>query len=270
MKDASRPSRLLDRWVEALPSKGRYSFTAREASEALGVARPAFNRVMGRLSAENRVARIHRDFYVVVPLEHAAVGIIPPDWFIVDLMRYLGQPFYVALLSAAGYHGASHQRPQSYQIITDKPVRTRACRGVSIRFFVKKECSGTPLEQIKGVTGFLPVSTPEATALDLVRYCRQIGGLGHVLTVLQELGERLSADRLAAAATSDNNLTYAQRLGWLLEQTEFADRAVALQAWLAKRNPLPARLEPSLPLKKSIRDMRWNLWVNTTVEGDLS
>ena len=35
MKDASRPSRLLDRWVEALPSKGRYSFTAREASDAL-------------------------------------------------------------------------------------------------------------------------------------------------------------------------------------------------------------------------------------------
>jgi len=101
-------------------------------------------------------------------------------------------------------------------------------------------------------------------------YCRQIGGLGHVLTVLQELGERLSADRLVTAATSDNNLTYAQRLGWLLEQTEFADRAGALQAWLAKRNPLPARLEPSLPLKKSIRDMRWNLLVNTPVEGDLS
>lgn len=270
MKKANRPFRMLDRWVEALPSKGRYSFTGREVFNAVGVSRPAFNRVMARLSSENRVARIHRDFYVVVPLEHAAVGIIPPDWFIVDLMRYLGQPFYVALLSAAGYHGASHQRPQGYQVITDKPVRTRTCRGVSIRFFVKKGCSGTSVEPIKGVTGFLPVSTPESTALDLVHYSRQVGGLNHVLTVLQELGERLSPDRLVAAAIADDNLTYVQRLGWLLDQTAFADRTGALQAWLAKRNPLPAKLEPALSLKKSSRDMRWNLWLNTVVEGDLS
>ncbi len=269
MKEAIRRMHSLDKWVASLPSQGRYAFTKGEATKLLDMTDVAFKRAASRLSAAKRVARIHGGFYVVVPLEHAAVGVVPADWFIVDLMKHLGQPFYVGLLSAAEYHGAAHQRPQKYQIVTDKPLREIACRGVGVRFFVKRSLSATATKEIKGVTGYIPVSTLESTAIDLLRYSRHVGGLGSVLTVLQELGENMDAARLAEAAEADGNLTYAQRLGWLLERTEYAAKTGPLADWVAKRKPLPAKLEPSLPLRGATHDKRWSLLVNAQVEGDL-
>ena len=270
MKDSGRHVNSLGKWVESLPSQGRYDFTKGEATKLLGMTDAAFNRSASRLSAAKRISRIHGGFYVVVPLEHVAVGIVPADWFIVDLMRHLGQPFYVGLLSAAEYHGAAHQRPQKYQIVTDQPLREIACRGMGIRFFVKRNVSGTATRPIKGMTGYIPVSTPEATAIDLLRYSRHVGGLGQVLTVLQELGESIDAARLAEAAEADGTMAYAQRLGWLLEQTNYAKKATPLADWLSKRRPLPAKLEPSMPLRGATLSKRWSLLVNTQIEGDLS
>ena len=256
-------------WVEVLPSRGRYFFTRDQAMTDLKMNRKAFNQAAARLAARKRIARIHGTFYVVIPLEHASVGVLPADWFVVDLMKHLRRPFYVGVLSAAEYHGAAHQRPQNYQVVTDRPLRQIQCRGVGIRFFVKKTVASTPVQQVKGVTGYIPVSTPEATAIDLLRFSRQVGGLDHVLTVLQELGEVIKPHRLLEAAKVDGSVAYAQRLGWLLERTEFAVSSRKLAGWMRKMKPLPAKLDPALPLRGSRRDKRWNLWVNTEVEGDL-
>ncbi len=236
---------------------------------AFGLNRKAFNGVAGRLLSRKRIARVHGRFYVVVPLEHAAVGVIPADWFIGHLMAHLDQPFYVGGLSAAECHGAAHQRPQWYQVVTDRPLREISCRGVGIRFLVKQDLKNTPVQQIKVVTGYIPVSTPEATAVDLVRYSRRVGGLDHVLTVLQELGEVLDPSKLVKAVKLDGNLAYAQRLGWLLERTAFARKTRPLARWIAAKKPLPAKLEPSLPIRGASRDRRWSLWVNIEVQGDL-
>ncbi len=265
-----KPYGVFKAWVEALPSQGRYSFTRDEAMTAFGLSRKAFNRLAGWLASRKKIARIHGKFYVVVPLEHAAVGVVPADWFIVKLMEHLGRPFYVGALSAAEYHGAAHQRPQRYQVVTDHPRRDIECRGVGIRFLVKKNLRETPVQRFKGVTGYIPVSTPEATAIDLVRYSRRVGGLDRVLTVLQELGEVLNPVKLVAAAKLDGNVAYAQRLGWLLEKSSFAVKVVRLARWVSARKPLPVKLEPSVPLRGSMRDKRWNLWINSEVEGDLA
>jgi len=264
-----QPDVSFESWVEVLPSRGRYFFTRDQAMADLKMNRKAFNQAAGRLAARKRIARIHSTFYVVIPLEHASVGILPADWFVVDLMKHLRRPFYVGVLSAAEYHGAAHQRPQNYQVVTDRPLREIQCRGVGIRFFVKKTVASTPVQQVKGVTGYIPVSTPEVTAIDLLRFSRQVGGLDHVLTVLQELGEVIKPHLLLEAAKVDGSVAYAQRLGWLLERTEFAESSGKLAGWLRKMKPLPAKLDPALPLRGSRRDKRWNLWVNTEVEGDL-
>lgn len=260
---------VLDAWIEALPAQGRYSFTRDEAMTVLGLSRMTFKRSAGRLAARKKIARIHGQFYIVVPPEYAAAGVLPVDWFIVKFMEYLGRPFYAGVLTAAEYHGAAHQRPQRYQVVTDRPLRAIACRGMGISFFVRKNTRNIPVQQVKGVTGYIPVSTPEATALDLIRYSRRIGGLNRVLTVLQELGEVINPVKLVVAAKLDGSIAYAQRLGWLLGQGGFAARAVRLARWVAGRKPLPVRLAPSVPLRGSRRDKRWNLWVNEEVAGDL-
>jgi predicted transcriptional regulator of viral defense system len=270
MQTQANMKRSLEAWIEALPSHGRYSFTRSEAMRELGLRRKAFNRVAGRLSAANRIARIHGEFYVVVPLEQAAAGVVPADWFIVELMKHQGCPFYVGLLSAAQYYGAAHQRPQSYQVITSQPIRPIECRGVAVRFFVKRDPARTPAQQIKGVTGYIPVSTPEATATDLIVYARQVGGLDRVLTVLQELAERIDARRLVRAVEANGQLVAAQRLGWLIERTDYAKKAKPLARWLTERKPLPAKLEPSRPIRGSHRDPRWQLWINSELESDLA
>ena len=270
MKQRISKRRSFDEWAESLPSRGRYAFTRGEAMIALAMSRKAFNRAAGRMSSRNKLARIHGEFYVVVPLEQAAAGIMPADWFIADLMKHLRRPFYVGGLSAAEYHGAAHQRPQTYQVVTDRPLRRIICRGTGIRFFVKRDVARTPIQQIKGMTGYIPVSTPEATAFDLLRYSRQMGGLNHVLTVLQELAEVIEPNRLVKTAETDGNVAYAQRLGWLLEKTDFAAKADKLAKWVRERKPFFAKLEPSLPVRGCQRNGRWLLLVNTEVEGDLS
>jgi predicted transcriptional regulator of viral defense system len=235
-----------------------------------GISRLAFNAVAGRLSARRKIARVHGSFYVVVPLEHAAVGIIPADMFIGALMEHLHRPYYVGGLSAAALYGAAHQRSQWYQVISDRPVRDISCRGVAIRFFVRSDIRDVPVQSIKVATGYIPVSTPEATAVDLVRYSRRLGGLDHILTVLQELGERIDPVNLVRAADSDGNVAYAQRLGWLMTQAGHARNVERLAQWVARKKPFDVKLEPSLPFVGSRRDARWCLRINTDVQGDLA
>ena len=85
-------------------------------------------------------------------------------------------------------------------------MRTLEKGNLSVHFFTKKNFSATSIERIKVQTGYMAVSTSESTALDLVCYARQIVGLDRVLTVMQELGEKVDAEKLAAAAMAEGNL----------------------------------------------------------------
>lgn len=268
MKSIDIPSDLTG-WINLKQSQGSYFFTREEALEALKISAMAFRQAVVRLTEKNRIIRVHGGFYVIIPLEYAASGILPAEWFIDDLMQHVGQPYYVGLLSAAILHGAAHQQPQQYHVVTTKPMREARLKSLALRFFVKKGLSHTPVTRIKVQTGFIAVSTPEATALDLVRYSRAIGGLDRVITVLQELGEVLHADKLIEAAQSDGNVTYAQRLGWLLEKAGYSALTHDLAKWIIQKKPFPAKLEPSSPIRGATQDTRWNLFLNTVVESDL-
>ena len=91
-----------------------------------------------------------------------------------------------------------------------------------------------------------------------------------MLTVLQELGEAIDADRLIKEARRDGCVVYAQRLGWLLERTRVTGRARKLRAWVDAEIPPRAVLVPGMPIAGSAWDRRWRLLVNAEVEGDLA
>jgi len=184
-------------------------------------------------------------------------------------MAYLEQPYYVGLLSAASLQGAAHQQPQQFQVVTTAPQREVRKKGLAIRFFFKTNFKATPVTQIKVQTGHIFVSSPEATALDIIRYARSIGGLDRVMTVLQELGESMDSAKLKDAITAEGNLVCAQRLGWLMEKSGYAAPVKDLAGLIADKNPPFTRLDPSLPAGEAGRDTRWRLLVNTDVEGDL-
>ncbi len=260
----------LSSWIESRQSRGLYFFTRKEALKTLQKSEAAFKQAAARLARKKRIVRIQRGFFIIIPFEYAATGMLPAEWFIDDLMSYIGHPYYVGLLSAAALHGAAHQQPQQFHVVSNGPLRDiRSKNRLAITFFSKSALKEIPLTQVKVQTGHIPVSTPEATALDLIRYARRIGGLDRVLTVLQELGEVMDLEKLEEAAKTDGKMSHAQRLGFLLEKAGFAEITQSLSKWVTERKPFPVKLEPSMPGRGHKKNERWKLIVNIDVEGDL-
>ena len=259
----------LPSWVDSRQEQGLYFFTREEAIQTLQFTEEAFKKAAARLAKKKRILRIRSGFFIIVPLEYRVTGILPAEWFITDLMTYFEQPYYVGLLSAASLQGAAHQQPQQFQVVTTAPQREVRKKGLAIRFFFKTNFNATPVTQIKVQTGYISVSSPEATAIDLIRYGRSIGGLDRAITVFQELGESMVPAKLIDAVKAEGNLVCAQRLGWLMEKAGHAEMVLDLASLIADKNPPLTRLDPSLPVGGAEKNTRWRLLVNTEVEADL-
>lgn len=255
-------------YVEQLASAGRYVFTGREARAPLGVSAKAAALALNRLAKRGLLASPARGLYVIVPPEYRSLGCLPPEQFIPDLMKRLKRPYYVGLLSAAEYHGAAHQRPQALQVFLEAVRRPIVCGRVRVMFLARKRLHAVPVQTVNTPRGGLLISTPESTAVDLVGYEQQAGGLNLVATVLSELGEKIDPAKLVAAADA-SPIAWAQRLGYLLEHVGSAAKTGPLQEHVRAhvRNTTP--LAPGRAFKSSPRDPKWKVYVNAAVETDV-
>jgi predicted transcriptional regulator of viral defense system len=113
----------IDDYLLNIRSTGRFSFTFEELNHAFDSSEQAIRRKICRLKADNKIAIIRKDFYVVLPPEYAEKGSLPIYLYIDDLMKYLGRDYYLGLYSAASLHGAAHQQPMDFQVITNHPMR---------------------------------------------------------------------------------------------------------------------------------------------------
>ena len=259
----------LPEYVDHLQSQGRYSFSSREAKQAMRANSGALRKALWRLEEKKRVRKARRGFYVIVPLEYSRTRILPAEWFIADLMKYLKQPYYVGLLSAATIHGASHQQPQEFQVVVPEAQREIRIEGLRIGFIKKANMKVSSTIRAKTPTGYMRISDPAVTAIDLVAYASRVGGLDRVTTVLQELSEKLTPDMLVDASEREGCIAYIQRLGWLLERLQKSDLVAGLSDWIAKKQPSRTLLDPAGPRKGFPRNVRWNVVANTPVESDI-
>jgi predicted transcriptional regulator of viral defense system len=255
-------------YVSSLAASGRYDFASREAQSALGVSAPAAKLALNRLAKQKVIASPTRGFHVVVPPEYRSLGCLPADQFIPALMKRLNVSYYVGLLSASQYHGAAHQRPQALQVFLEKNRRPIKCGAVRVVFIARKRVADVPVQSFNTPRGALLVSTPEATALDLVGYVDHAGGLNQVATVLSELAERIDPEKLAASAATAP-VPWAQRLGYLLEHLGFGEKAQALKEHVREHAKQSALFSPKAPRKRSQRNKGWKLYVNAKVEREL-
>jgi predicted transcriptional regulator of viral defense system len=255
-------------YIRNLAAGGRYSFTSEEARKALGVSPAAAKLALHRLIREGEVASPARGFYVIVPPEYTSLCCLPADQFISALMQRAGQPYYAALLTAAQYHGAAHHRPQEFQVMLAKSRRPLHCGKVRVAFFVRKRLSEVSLQSFNTPRGPIQVSSPETTAVDLVGYQHQIGGLDQVATIVSELADRLDAQKLVSAAQTAP-LPWAQRLGYLLERAGAADKVASLKDYIHSVAPENTALLPQESTGGKRRDVHWKLIVNADVEPDV-
>jgi predicted transcriptional regulator of viral defense system len=234
---------------------------------ALGVSAAAAKLALNRLAKKNVIASPARGFYVIVPPEYRSLGCLPADQFIPALMKRLDVPYYAGLLSAAQYHGAAHQRPQEFQVFLAKNRRPILCGAVRVAFLARKRLADVPVQSFNTPRGTLLVSSPEATALDLIGYTHHAGGLSQVATVLSELAERIDPDKLAAAARTAP-VAWAQRLGYLLEHLGFAARTPALKEHVREYARQSTALLPKARRARSRRNKSWKIYINADVEAE--
>lgn len=254
--------------VDRFQAAGRYTFTSREAMSQTKLKPPTLQKAARRLVQSKRLCSPREGFFVIVPLEYQSAGAPPPSWFVQDLMEYVGQPYYVGLLSAASIHGAAHQQPQEFQVVTSSPLPLMMAGRARLRFVVKQNVTRTPVQPVKTETGTMSVSTPEATALDLIRYVKATGGLSNVATVLGELLEKVDAAQLAKIARKEGELAVAQRLGYLLDLVGGDATSRALATWIAKAEPRVVPLHPTRVIRGLPKNEKWRVLVNADIELD--
>ena len=261
----------LEDFITDLRSNGKYAFSLPEVRNQFNQSDEAIKKALQRLKKKNEIALIRNEFYVVVTPEYRSKGTLPPSLFIADLMKFLEKDYYVGLLNAAAYYGAAHQQPQSFSVITTKPgLRNINTGNLNINFYIKKEWDKNDIVQKKVDTGLINVSSPELTALDLVNYFDQAGGLNRVATVLEELGESISADKLLDLAKRYSPVTAVQRLGFLLEEIlSFRDLSDPIKDYLQTLNYFPVLLRPQKEKAEMITGNDWKVVHNVEIETDL-
>lgn len=256
-------------WVNGLQRIGCYSFSRKKAESSLGLGRETLDKALQRLSRQGRIIRPRKGFYVIVPLEYASAGVVPYEWFINDLMSFIGNPYYVGCLSAAAIYGGAHQRPQELQVIVPSHLRMIDTKLVRIRFLRFSGMSEALTQSRRTHTGDYRISTPEWTAIDLIRFQKKYGSLDTVATVFAELGESLDEKQLVAAAKLEPCTAHLQRLGWLLEFVGFSSLTERLHEYLIGREPSFAPLNSALPRRDSLRDKRWRILINEEPVSEL-
>jgi len=255
-------------YIEELQTNGKLAFTTDEAVHALGKSVPAVRAQLRRLKEKGRIADPHRGFHVVVPPRYRRLGCLPADQFVPQLMRHLGDPYYVALLSAAAYHGAAHQVPMVFQLMVPRSRRGLTCGGVQVDFIARQEMETTPVVERNTPTGVLRIASPAATALELVGYPERCGYLDNVATVLAELAESIDEHAIEAEARRAP-IAWVQRLGYLLTLVEADDLAGRLDGVLGERNVFTVALAPWQDMAGKPRDSRWHVAINTEVQPDV-
>lgn len=251
---------------EYLLSRGRHAATTEEIAELLELKREHVRQGLARLRSQRKVFSPARGLWIFIPPAYQSWGVLPAEQFVDEMMGFLGKPYYVALLSAAAMHGAAHQRPQVFQVMSDGRVEDRDLGRVRLRFYRNRLTEQVPVESKNTPTGTIDVSTKEATALDLVARPQASGGLSNVATVLVELGP-LDGEELARLA-SPYPRSLARRLGWMVDNFSEETDTSRLASIASPSTGGPARLSGSGSRRGPI-DSRWGLWLNSNVEPDL-
>ena len=255
------------KYIRGLLERGQHHFTTEDAVQALGSDRKPITRALKRLISKGELASPQRSFYVVVPPEYKALGCLPAEQFIPHLMEKVGESYHVGLLSAAQLHGAAHHRPQRFQVMVSRPRSSIVCGKIYVDFHVRKGLDLVATVAMNTPRGPVRVSSPEATALDLVGYAKYAGGLDNVATVLVDLAEAIDAGRLVEEAAKAP-LAWSQRLGFLLELVEASEVASALLPFVQEHATRVAPLDASLSRTRSERSEHWRIAINTDVEVD--
>ncbi len=247
-------------FVERYRSEGKACFSMADAVGSTGLSHAAAKQQILRLKQVVRVSR--QDFFLILSPEDLPMGSPAAVKWLDAYFKWLGQPYYLALLSAAAIHGSQPQAVQLVQVMIQGKRRPLEIGRVKLQFYQKtSEIEKVPVIQPPGHPALIRVSSPEATALDLLRYSGRIGGYSRAQETILPMAKLFKADKLRAALDADDRPALAQRLGFTLENAGHDNLASIVRRWLPSCVQWTL-LEPGTPVKTAEKIQSWKLIKN--------
>jgi predicted transcriptional regulator of viral defense system len=263
----------LSEWIRNSEVHGFNTFSFEQVREVFpNASEQNLSNSLYRLTIKKRIVSVYKGFYVIIPPQYAAKGIVAPAYYIDQLMEYIGKPYYISLLNAAELYGAAHQRSQRFSVMTVYPsANVSKTKNNILDWVYRKEIPGQFLQTKNSETGIVRFSNPELTAIDLIQYEKYIGGLSRVATVLAELTEETDFSKVSNELLDYTSVSTIQRLGFILdrilEENRPADILYKQLCNYGKRLnyvPLSTRSES----RNAEKDIRWKIYINTEIEID--
>jgi predicted transcriptional regulator of viral defense system len=266
MKQIKTAYNYISDYLIEVRSKGRFAITLAELRGEFDVSEKALLQNIYRLKSNKQLAQIRKEFYVILPPQYLKRGMLPPPLFIDDMMRFLAKDYYVGLYSAAALHGAGHQQPMEFHVITKKPaLRNIKNQKITLRFFTKGGWNKDQIIEKKTEAGYINVSTPDLTAFDLVNYNKKIGGLNRIIPILEDLTEEMKPSFIIKIAKKQKTTTI-QRLGYLLDKIGKVSLSNSLYKTIEKKKLKEVPI--SLAHKNRVGDVdeQWKIIINTKLD----
>lgn len=100
----NQPNMSLNDWIKEQEQRGITSFSFQQARCVFRErTEKSLKTDINRLVSAKRIENVYKGFYVIIPIQYQLKGIVPPSYYINELMEYLGKPYYVGLLSLQPY-----------------------------------------------------------------------------------------------------------------------------------------------------------------------
>ena len=207
-------------YVSEIKKRGRIVFSYAEITENFPkLSRSATKSALNRLVKKEQILSAWKGFYLIISSEYALRGIVPPELYIDDLMKFLGRSYYIGLLSAASFYGSAHQQPQQFFVVNTFPaLRDTTKKDLCINFITtRKKIPDILLHNFKTRTGYIQVSSAELTVADLITHSKEVGGFNRAITTINDLVESLNFNKITADFFEYVPLATIQRLGYLFD-----------------------------------------------------
>ena len=257
-------------YIKQLRSNGRYAFTEDDLYKSVIKPKKNIRKDIDRLRDKGVIKNIRRGFYTIIPDEYSNMGILPVELYADDLMIYLHKKYYVGLFSAAMLHGAAHQQPQEYYIVTASPKpRNIKKEKLIINFSEKRKFPAYGIEEKKTSTGYLKLSNKELTFFDLIYYVKYLGGMNRIITILDELREDIKINKFKDVVKNYFPNTVFQRAGYILDHIFHEEKlSDVIENKLSSEKMSIALLNPS-GKKLGAVDNKWKVRVNSKIESEI-
>jgi predicted transcriptional regulator of viral defense system len=206
-----RISEILQTFETKGPVNVRLDAVARAAPEA---SEGALRQALHRQELRGRLVRLSRgsDHWLIVPLQYAAAGAPPLEmWLHQYLEKTLRLSYYVGLLSAAESYGVAPYGVMVTQVVVEAPRRPLDVGRHRIVFVTRRDTNAVPTRWHETPNGRFRISTPEVTALDLIRRMSIVGGMPRVRDTLEGLYQHFPKEGLEAALEAGGEAATAPR-----------------------------------------------------------